>query len=140
MTSNTEPEGEVSVSSILDSTVRAYSVFSTGFWHSAAGSTQWIRYKFIKPMCVKRVFIKNDSTDAGGSKVTYIQASNDGNNWINLTDAFDCGGIGNITNININNTNYYVYYRLYSTDSNYISGGNKYLVVNKLQFYGRSQQ
>ena len=143
MTSNTTPSGKASASSVLPGTTwDAWQAFGSDNipWHSANGSIQWIMYKFEKPICVKKVYICNDLTVAGGSKVTYIQASNDGSTWTNLSSAFDCGNIGASTNLTLNNKEYYQYYRLYSTESNYFDGYGHYLVVNILQFYGRYQK
>jgi hypothetical protein len=55
----------------------------------ASGQTDWWQIEFVSPIILSQIYLKMDS-----SSVLYLQASNDGSNWINLmtstiADPFD---------------------------------------------------
>lgn len=129
------PYGEVSAST--DKNGAAYCAFdeTENIWHSDAGNNQWLQYNFVCPTCVQKFDLKTD--EAGGLKAK-LQASNDGTTWTDLTSVIDFKTNDNLYTISIDNTDYYLYYRLTASYSYYVSGDSKrYVLVKRLQFYGR---
>ena len=159
MTSNTEPEGEAICSSYFSSGAFSYPPYKAfdkvitdvSGWspvitnHSPDEYEQpaWIGYKFKEPTCIKCFVLTNRENTVYSIGKFKLQASNDGNNWVDLTD--------DITNSNITpkevyckkivkNSNSYLYYRIYAYYSaKYAETENKayYIECGELQLYGR---
>lgn len=140
MTSNTEPYGETIYDSVY-LTNYPYNVFDNNdstVWSQSTGSVpSYIGYKFMNPIMCKRlkITIIGDSTYGLTAKDYNIQASNDGNTWIDLTTGTLENSLEDITKeINFENEGYYLYYRFYVTSKYFTESG---FVVRTLQFYGR---
>lgn len=141
MTSNTAPYGTV-ISSAPFSTYYAWKAFDknngTGdaWLHNGNGANSaYIGYQFVNPIICKRVKITNWSDNVPRIIKSFkIQGSNDGTNWIDLTQETQNTG-GNVKSAEsiyeINNDNAYLYYRLFVI-SVY---DTTYCGVGELQFY-----
>lgn len=140
MTSNTVPYGEAKASTEYTSGEGAYGAFNDNVtnWYSARNVTnQWIQYKFVNPVCVKKVYLTSrDLSDAVKPSKAVLQVSNDGTtfNTIKEYDLSSFSGTYYYINDNINNNNYYLYYRWQFTNS---AGSSTGIRLTKLQFYGR---
>lgn len=139
MTSNTAPYGTVSFSSEM-SGGEAYRVFriisdTNGGWNSQAGIPQWLCYKFTNPINVKKLLLK---TGSKGGPIAKLQGSNDGTQWEDLTSSYDFKEANKEYVLDVNTDKYFMYYREYCTDSNYVYSSQKYVLIDRLQFYGRS--
>lgn len=148
MTANNAPYGVASASSTHPSgSYEAYHAFNgvveieSDYWHSAMPSTfqnQWLQYKFINPVCVRRI---NFSTVAKSAYKTWnytVQASNDGTNFVDITTGtavVDADFTKNKWTKDIDNDEFYLYYRYLFTSGN-ISAHNG-CGLQTLQFYGR---
>lgn len=137
MTSSTAPYGKVTASSDNGSTREAWQVFNTNdestFWHANKNVPQWLQYAFTSPTCVRKVELR---TWDYGFKAK-LQASNDGSTWNDLKIDLDYPNVKTTYTIDIDNEQAYLYYRLYFDDSYYVNNGVKYVLLHKLQFYGR---
>lgn len=143
MTSNTAPLGEVSASSVYQNTYAPYNVFGgSSSWYSALNVTlpQHIAYKFIKPIAVRKVCLRNSG--AWIPKEFDIEGSNNGSDWVKL---------GSFTNQNtterygateyfLENDKAFLNYRfVVNTIYKFESGSTEQCVgINELQFYGVS--
>ena len=141
MTSNTTPEGEASASSV-HSNQPAYMAFDRAMnhgWHSGAGASQWLQYRFVKPIVLKKV--KLGSYNTAGPKVTMVQGSNDGSTWSDIGSFQDCptAAVYYINNYADNNTAY-TYIRLAFSASNYIVSNQHYYANIIAQFWGRASE
>lgn len=130
MTSNTAPSGECSSSSINSNGYQPYRAFdqdvNTNWGISGTeDSKRYIQYKFKNPVVVK--LFSTYGTPASGSNF-FLQASNDGTNWKNLSSHVD--NTNKIHFVNVNNYESFLYYRLHT------DGGSMWLT--ELQFYGRA--
>lgn len=90
----------------------------------AAGQTDWWQIEFVSPIILSQIYLKMDNQS---STKSYLQASNDGSNWVNLmtstiTDPFD--GI-----IQLNLETPYKYYRFLADRTNY------YILIYEVVFY-----
>lgn len=138
MTSDTTPYGEVFGTTAGGST-HAYNVFdnnaSTYYYGNAAD--RYIGYKFINPVCVKRVYVNEEHLGSAATSITEaIQASNDNNTWVNLASFLV--GVETINQYyDINNSDYYLYYRM-KCISGVAEGSNIGTKTYELQFYGRT--
>lgn len=137
MTSNSAPYGEVSANN-YDSSYYAWKAFDgddTSYWRSSDVPPAWIAYKFVTPICVKRIKIKPGLYGSGLRVLTYkVQGSNTGDT-NDYTDIYS-GSLSSADEqiVNITNNNYYLYYRVYVlTATEQASAG-----IISLQFYGRS--
>jgi len=141
MTSNTAPSGEVSANSYDGgggfNPWKAFDGDDTSYWRSYDVPPAWIAYKFVTPICVKRIKIKPALYGSGLRVLTYkVQGSNTGNT-NDYTDIYS-GSLSSSNEqlINITNNNYYLYYRVYVlTATEQASAG-----IITLQFYGRVTQ
>lgn len=139
MTANNAPYGEAFGTSYTGYSPHQAFDGQTDFWASKYGLTNpYIGYKFVNPICVKRVKTVQDTQ--GQSDACYknvkIQGSNDGTTWIDLktyTGGQSSSHIEQIIDLP-DNTDYYLYYRLFIVD---IYGGLYLSYFTSLQFYGR---
>lgn len=147
MYSNTEPSGKASASTAKTAPYHAFDKkISTSdrydSWISDNGvvTNQYIQYEFEKPICVKKVeYITDYEMGTYNPKNIIIQASND--NFVSDIHELKryVGGQDVLTKytIDIDNGDYYIYYRFFMVDAwNTVQLWN--IVVNELQFYGRS--
>lgn len=136
MTSNTVPYGVVSASGTAASNFPAYNAFCgfdlTAQWRSGEASGSWIMYKFINPVCAKRVAHVNRSSifRAGSFK---LQGSNDGTTFTDLVTFTETEN-GTPYFDDVPNDNYYLYYRVFTVSGNMSDG---YTQFQMIQIYGR---
>lgn len=145
MTSDTTPSGEVIASGLIGGYEKFKAFDNNPLTSWAVDKTtlpQWVGYKFTSPANVNKVKIQNrDNSEDANPKTFVIQASNNGNDWFNVSDT--------LTNIYATNTSadysreseytfensgYYLYYRMYVTST--ASGRNDSTQIASLQFYG----
>lgn len=142
MTSDTTPSGQVIYSSVWQDGTGAYKSWyafdgndSTG-WAGTIQTGNYIGYHFENPVRVTKAYMVNQQQ--GTSASFRIQASNDGTNWVSVSDEIVYGGSENPSTFNVEvNTdgNYYTYYRLYNISS-VSTTANTYT----LQFYGYEKE
>ena len=117
MTSNTDPSGECFASSESSSSYDAWKAFD-----SNSSSTQWrasgttvpsyVGYKFENPAFITSVKLQCSSDTYSASKFK-IQASNDGEEWVDVSEEFTTAIPTTLTEYNLINPGNYLYYRLY---------------------------
>ena len=135
MTSNTAPVGEVSASDVYDSTSDAYMAFNKSvddYWgtNTTSSSNQWIQYKFEQKVCAKCVEILPIVNPQIRVKNFIVQASNDGESFIDLYEGVYLSGDSQI--FSFENDESYEYYRLKVVDTY----GGFCVCITELQFYG----
>lgn len=135
MTSDTTPSGEVIYDSV-NSTDYGYKAFDNSestVWTSTATANGYIGYHFTEKVTAKKVYLYQAVQSGTNYRCNEckIQASNNGNDWVDLTDTMDISS--SISKyITLNNTVGYEYYRLYI-----VNGSNNNRVgIGELQFYG----
>lgn len=142
MTSNTEPSGVCSASSV-QSGYPAWKSFngdaiSVQGWTSTQTTNAWIEYDFGKEVKVNAINIVPFIDDSKKYRVKdFIVQAYDGNDWINIYE----DTIPNATTVTeyfyyFENNESYSKYRLL-VKNNYATDGG-YIIVNELQFYGRA--
>lgn len=138
MTSDTAPYGEVFASS----NHRDYPIYQTFDGNNATlwvtnsiKTNSYVGYKFTNPICVKKFFLLPYMASACRVKNYYIEASNDGTNWIRLYTGVYSDSKTNGETVSISNDNYYLQYRIFVVDG-YSSAES--ISILTLQFYGRS--
>lgn len=129
MTSATSAYGEVS-STAFASGYDGWKAFdgSEADNHNFNGSTTpaWISYKFTTPACIKEIYVSDRAMNR--IKTYKFQGSNDGVDWVDLTDVITHSNTQRYTTIENNNN--YLYYRLFVTS--WVSAAT----IFGLQFYG----
>ena len=142
MTSNTTPSGEVSASSIYDSSSQPWQAFSgdtTLRWLSSTTSG-WLRYKFPEPKKASFMKLLPDYS-AGNQRIKECQvfASNDGSLWSELTSILTLPNNQGVTYyIPLSNVNNYLYYEL-RIYSNYPTSQYNITAVTDIQYYGEPE-
>ena len=112
---------------------------STGWGTDSANyGEHWLNIELLEPKCIKGYYIYGATCRSNGEQYKYyLQASNDGINWVNLEGntihegeegKSDTGAVTGIEkhNYTFNNTTTYKYYRLFFTQGGwtyYVSGG-----------------
>ena len=143
MTSNTAPYGEVIAISYASPSYYSWKAFdgtNTGDADSWAyqgngANIAWIGYHFPTPVCVKKIYLenRNDNSVPRAIKKFKIQASNDGVEWLDISEEFT--QISNVkaygASFTFNNDIAYSYYRIFITDVY----DTAYVGIGKLQFY-----
>lgn len=137
MTSDTEPSGECSASSVYQS-YNAYLAFDGNItdngWVATGNTDCWIQYKFENPIKVNHVsLIPRDSSGNSGINNFKVQGSNDGNVFEDIYTGKCNGTVGSYQRFTFNNDNNYLYYRIHIVD---IYSGATYCGITSLQFYG----
>lgn len=154
MTSNTAPYGEVNGSGHLV-TSHNYDLYHAFDKKLATvsnptnayiidGLTGWVSYKFDKPVCVKKASIQNfsadlkDTWDINRSVKTFkIQASNDGVEWVDLTEELNHSNTYSyVSDVCLNNASSYLYYRVDVLSSFSSTENNNQTIIDEIQFYG----
>ena len=146
MTSNTAPYGEASATSVYNATYYAPYLAFRGKWDGTGGSgncwqsgngqttNQRIAYKFSNPVCPKAFEIMNETSSNCAPKTVKLQGSNDGTNWVDISDVISCDiTASKRTRYTVENDNYYLYVGLLCLTNN----GGVVIALNTLQFYGR---
>lgn len=141
MTSNTTPSGVASGSSYDSSDYEPYKAFDDDIqtaWvpNTTNGAGEWISYKFEKPVCVKKVALGVMQAKQYTHETTFkIQASNNGSDWVDISENLVNNVPVDVQSYNINNNKEYLYYKLYIVSQTHstTSGG----IINTLQFYGK---
>ena len=148
MTSNTAPYGECIASASQSSypTYQAFDKDDTSHWGAGSVdySAAYIGYKFTNPVKIKEIaFTKRINTGLtyDGKCTAKIQASNDGSDWVDLTDTLTFDQLSSQYGEKeswdaTQNEGYYLYVRLkYLTKV--VTSDNLYPCCAGLQFYGR---
>ena len=144
MTSDTEPSGEASASSVYNNDNTNYGTWKAfcgyvGGWNSISNTTAgWVQYKFDSPINIKKATWSNSTgSDAGKSpRNIQIMGSNDGNSFDQLASYVNTSTErGASFELTIKNTKKYLIYRFNVTSIN--SSYNPMVIVPFLQFYGR---
>jgi len=136
MTSNTTPSGECSGVFVYNN--EPWKAFDGNGDASTSvrsldyhGNDFSITYKFENPICVLKSYVY---ANVPSYQITSykIQASNDGNNWIDLTGPItnNYSGVSTV----LNNTNSYLYYRVQVLDG-YVNTA----FINEIQFYNKKE-
>lgn len=136
MTSNTTPSGECSGVFVYDN--EPWKAFDGNGDASTSvrsldyhGNDFSITYKFENPICVLKSYVY---ANVPSYQITSykIQASNDGNDWIDLTGPItnNYSGISTV----LNNTNSYLYYRVQVLNG-YVNTAS----INEIQFYNKKE-
>ena len=99
----------------------------------------WFLIKFDEPKVVKRYYLKG-AHSWGTLHKFYLQASDDGENWMSLEDGKIHDGISGYNpgewNIDINNINAYNYYRIFFTQGGWTHGRSGAGAIYELELYG----
>ena len=148
MTANNAPYGEcvgtAGQSSSYD-LCKAFDGDTTTIWNTAAGlTTATIGYHFPNPVNVRKIqyMAFNDSSPSqyGNSHSLTLEYSNDGINYTAISGAtFNVAANECKTELEFTSDNniYAPYWIIRFSDSNYVNGGNRYILTASLQFYGR---
>lgn len=140
MTSNTTPSGQVLASSVInsDDINQAYHAFDgidgviSPNWSSNVEVHPWLGYMFTRKVIVYKMYISN-FVQAEYSVTNFkIQASNDGNSWVDVSDSIVLSP-NEKKYVVLNNTNSYQRYRIYA---NSIGSTGRCSII-EAQFYGR---
>lgn len=143
MTSNTAPFGEASASSVLETQYLPWRAFDgdesgSSLWvsnNTVAPNVQqnaWLQYKFVNPICVKKIRYVVSSTIHTDSMT--ILGSNDGINFETIDTLYNVPTGASVHNIN--NENEYLYYRFNLVQHHTQSGSINIPAVRNLQLYG----
>ena len=145
MTSSTSPYGEVETTAPAMAPYYAYKVFSAppnqekDSWAAPVGE-QRIGYRFITPICVKRVALTNRVQGGTANRCVkdfVLVASNDGKTWDELgrfTGKNYEGTEAHTDHFDLKNDKYYLHYALRILSSHDAT----YVGIGRLNFYGRS--
>ena len=135
MTSNTTPEGICSASSYISGydPWRAFTPNIMDSWqetHNQTASNIWVQYSFTRAVKI----YKAQFSTYNNSSISYkFRASNDGNNWTDISPVYNNVSGGTY---NLNTSDKYITYRLLII-SQTLTGGWQCGRVNKFQLYGR---
>ena len=147
MTSNTTPSGECFGSLV------GYSTSEYAAWRAFDGNTSdrwgnfslssvetYIGYEFANTSpIVKKVTLQDywDGSYDVGPETIRVQGSNDGNNWVNLSDVITFPRNHSANSYNITNSNGYNKYRILCTTHKPSNDTSYYSQLSIVQFYGR---
>lgn len=141
MTSNSAPYGTISASTADSSypSWRAFDGNDTAGWVGTTGATsstpqtENIQYKFVNPICVKKIRLvpSNTSATRRTDKIRFY-GSNDNSTWTPITEEITPDTAVTPEYYEVENDTYYLYLKAIVTSSGYQAG------VRELQFYGRS--
>jgi len=146
MTSNTEPSGIASASSVYSSSYAPYKAFdgpsvssSEGYWCTEAKkyTNQYLRYQFTAPVTIYKIELTNVLYESlANPKNCEIQYSSDGITFTNVKSFVNStNNTGVPYSVIIDTVNSGAYWQLFVKD---ICGtSNSYIYVGRLQFYGR---
>ena len=142
MTSDTAPSGIVTANNYT-SGLEPYRVFSsnpitTQGWSSMTHTNGWVAYEFVASVCINKIDIApwSDGT-YGGVKDFEIQGYN-GGTWESIySDTVPNTTTPNHNYFSFANNTSYSKIRLYISNS-YRPSSDANIILNKLQFYGRS--
>ena len=110
-------------------------------WATESGNygQHWFLVKFDDAKVVKRYYLKG-AFSWGTQHKFYLQASEDGENWMSLEDGKIHDGISGYNpgewNIDINNTNAYNYYRILFIQGGWTYGSSGGWPIAELELYG----
>lgn len=145
MTSATSPYGEVETTASVMTPYYAYKVFSdlpgstTNSWATPVGERR-IGYRFVNPICIKRVAIVNRVEGGAANRCIkdfVVVASNDGKTWDELgrfTGKNYEGTEAHTDYFDLKNDKYYLHYAVKTLSSH----DSSYVGIGRLNFYGRS--
>lgn len=148
MTANNAPYGEcvgtAGQSGSYD-LCKAFDGDTTTIWNTAAGlTTATIGYHFLNPVNVRKIqymaFNASSSSQYGNSHNLTLEYSNDGTNYTAISGAtYNVAANQCKTELEFTSDNniYAPYWIIRFSDSNYVNGGNRYILTASLQFYGR---
>lgn len=124
MTSNTEPSGVASASSIFNTVYDAYMAYSSNTekgWCPNVNTDSWLMYEFENPVSVSKGYFKN----TGPTSISFIlQGSNNGSQFTDIVTVSVASNSENTTPFDT--TQPYKYYRWYTANPNKDSAGYKF--------------
>lgn len=143
MTSDTEPSGVASASSVYNSSYPAWKVFDkdlnvSSSWVSNGTTNQWVKYRFPTAQCVKSVSIYTNFTGGADSTIKNfrVEGSNDDSEFTTIYTGTYLNQSGN-QSFSFSNNESYLYYRLYIIDRYSASTTNIQFV--ELQYYDSAE-
>ena len=139
LTSKTGSDGgEAEASNYHSSGLEAFRAFdnnSNNFWGTKSGVTSgWIQYKFVNPVNVKKVKLKNSQYPGAQVNTFKIECSDNGVNWksTNTIESINKAVSGtSLYNINLQKALYWRLTVLTTVSAN--------INIDELQFYGREE-
>lgn len=145
MISNTAPSGEVTCGSEWSSDYAGLNVFNASQddnWLCAdnvISDNAWVGYRFTKNVCVKKVYVKNCTTELYKTNKFIVYGSKTEEwNGIKLGE-FNIDVAGQEITVNLDNNNKYLYYRIYINPLNSTIDNKVRCGLNTVQFYGREE-
>ena len=141
MTSDTAPYGTATNGGINRG--NAYKAFindindgpDMGYGNDGNIANTWVQYKFVNPICVKRIRVKAPKHERYHTKTFKIQYSNDGSTFKDI-ESNKYAFTDKVREIeeNVNNDCFALYWRVQATSTNSNTKG----FFTNVQFYGRS--
>ena len=141
MTSDTAPYGTATNGGTNKG--KAYKAFiddgtngpDMGYENDGNTANTWVQYKFVNPICVKRIRVKAPKHERYHTKTFKIQYSNDGSTFKDI-ESNKYVFTDNVREIeeNVNNDCFALYWRVQATSTNNNTKG----FFTNVQFYGRS--
>lgn len=141
MTSDTAPYGTATNGGTNKG--KAYKAFindasngpDMGYGNDGNTANTWVQYKFVTPICVKRIRVKAPKEDGRYYVKTFkVQYSNDGITFKDVeSDKYAFTDTVREIEENVNNDNYASYWRVQAVSTN----GNMKGYFTNIQFYGR---
>lgn len=106
-----------------------------GYGNDGNIANTWVQYKFVNPICVKRIRVKAPKHERYHTKTFKIQYSNDGSTFKDI-ESNKYVFTDNVREIeeNVNNDCFALYWRVQATSTNNNTKG----FFTNVQFYGRS--
>ena len=108
-------------------------------WLTESGNygEHWLKIEFKNPQCIKSYYLNGAFTSSGHLYKFYMQASNDGTNWVNIEGETVHDGVdydSGVFNIDIDNNTSYKFYRMYFPEGGWASG-NSGFAIRLLKLY-----
>lgn len=142
MTSDTAPYGTATNGGTNRG--RAYEAFidstsggpDTGYGSDGSTANTWVQYKFVNPICVKRIRVKAPKLSGNAYVKTFkIQYSNDGSTFKDIeSDKYAFTDTAREIEENVNNDDFALYWRVQAISTN----GNMKGYFTNIQLFGRS--
>lgn len=106
-----------------------------GYGNDGNTANTWVQYKFVTPICVKRIRVKAPKEDGRYYVKTFkVQYSNDGSTFKDIeSDKYAFTNTVREIEENVNNDNYASYWRVQAVSTN----GNMKGYFTNVRFYGR---
>lgn len=124
---------------LLDGAAGAVDCDMDKWWMTASGSEgeHWLKIEFKDPQCVKNYYLYGAYT-SGPLYKFYMQASDDGTNWVNLEGETVHEGVnydsGEYT-VQLTNNTSYKFYRIYFPEGGWTYGYSGGIAIRELTLY-----